>query len=82
MLDGHLKDKPWLVGDKCTYADLSFYMWNMQIPFVLKDAEGAWDVGKYPHYKKWMDAMQARDSVKHVMGVFMDQEVKSAGRVG
>ena len=25
VLDIHLKDRSWLVGDKCTYADLSFF---------------------------------------------------------
>ena len=34
VLDTHLKDKSWLVGDKCTYADLVFVMWNLQIAYV------------------------------------------------
>ena len=25
----------WLVGDKCTYVDLSFYMWDENIQAVL-----------------------------------------------
>lgn len=56
-------------------------MWNLQVPFVMKDAKDAWDIGKYPNYKRWMEAMQGRDSMKHVLGVMMDKEVNSPGRV-
>ncbi|KAI0891635.1 hypothetical protein F4806DRAFT_500815 [Annulohypoxylon nitens] len=28
VLDGVLAKSTWLVGDKCTYADLTFTMWN------------------------------------------------------
>ena len=81
VLDSYLKNRSWLVGDKCTYADLAFFMWNAQIPYVLKDAAEPWNIDNYPNYKKWMEAMQARDSVKHVMSVLMDKEVKSEGKV-
>ena len=81
VLNTHLKDKSWLVGDKCTYADLAFVMWNIQVPFVLKDAKDPFNIDDFPHYKKWMEAMQARDSLKHVMSVLMDKEIKSEGRV-
>lgn len=81
VLDSHLKGRSWLVGDKCTYADLAFVMWNLQIPYIMKDAQDPWDIEKYPHYKRWMEAMQARDSLKHVLSVMMDEEVKSEGRV-
>lgn len=30
VLDDVLAKSEWLVGDKCTYADLAFTMWNMQ----------------------------------------------------
>ena len=81
MLDTHLKDKPWLVGDKCTYADLVFVMWNLQIAYVLKDAKEPWSIDKYLNFKRWMEAMQARASMKHVLGVLMDKEVKSHGKM-
>ncbi len=47
----------------------------------MKDAQDPWDVEKYLHYKRWMEAMQARDSLKHVMSVMMDREVQSEGKV-
>lgn len=79
VLNRALKGKEWLVGDKCTYADLAFVMWNAQIDFVMKDH--AWNAAEYPDFKRWQEAMMARDSLKKVMSVLMDKEVKSAGRV-
>ena len=50
VLDGVLKDREWLVGGKCTIADLSFITWNnAAINVSLKDFEG-FDVEKYPAF--------------------------------
>lgn len=54
-------------------------MWNAQIDFVMKDH--AWNAAEYPDFQRWQEAMMARDSLKKVMSVLMDKEVKSAGRV-
>ncbi|CAD6581305.1 MAG: hypothetical protein ASARMPRED_000578 [Alectoria sarmentosa] len=81
VLDAHLANRDWLVGDKCTYADLSFVMWNAQIAFILKDAKDAWDPADYPYFTRWQDAMLARHSVKHVLSVMANQEVKSDGKL-
>ncbi|CAF9918635.1 hypothetical protein IMSHALPRED_004363 [Imshaugia aleurites] len=80
VLDSHLQDRPWLVGDKCTYADLSFVMWNAQVPFILGDAKDTWEPAKYPKFTRWQEAMLARDSVKHVFSVMANEEVKSDGK--
>ena len=80
VLDSSLADRTWLVGDKCTYADLSFVMWNAQIPYILKDAKDPWDPAKYPNFTRWQEAMLAKDSVKHVLSVMADEEVKSSGK--
>ena len=81
MLNTPLEGTSWLVGDKCTYADLAFVVWNIQVPFDLKDAEAPFDIDEFPHYKKCMEAMQAKDRLKHVMSVLMDKEIESEGRV-
>lgn len=80
VLDSVLKDRDWLVGDKCTYADLAFVMWNMQIAFFMAGREGdqAWRPEEFPHFTRWQEAMLARESVKKVVGVLMDKEVKSS----
>lgn len=80
VLDSHLANRSWLVGDKCTYADLAFVMWNTHIGHILKDAKDPWDPTKYPNFTRWQDAMLARDSVKHVLSVVVNQEVKSNGK--
>ncbi|RAH51751.1 glutathione S-transferase [Aspergillus piperis CBS 112811] len=80
VLDSVLKERDWLVGDKCTYADLAFVMWNMQIAFFMAGREGdqAWRPEEFPHFTRWQEAMLARESVKKVVGVLMDKEVKSS----
>ncbi|OJZ83795.1 hypothetical protein ASPFODRAFT_49233 [Aspergillus luchuensis CBS 106.47] len=80
VLDSVLKDRDWLVGDKCTYADLAFVMWNTQIAFFMSGREGdqAWRPEEFPHFTRWQEAMLARESVKKVVGVLMDKEVKSS----
>lgn len=67
VLDAHLKKSgDWLVGDKCTYADLAFVPWDAMIPFVLgPDSESLF--GSAPHFKKWHDTLMARPAVKKTM---------------
>ena len=78
MLDRALQGKDWLVGDKCTYADLAFVMWNAQIEFIMQGQ--GWNVADYPNFRRWQEAMLARDSLKKAMSVIMDKEVKNAGK--
>lgn len=79
VLDSVLAERDWLVGEKCTYADLAFVMWNTQIAFVMSSRTGeyAWNPDEYPNFTRWQNAMLARDSVKKVLSVLMDKEVKS-----
>lgn len=80
VLDRALKGRDWLVGDKCTYADLAFVMWDLNIDFVLKDRPEGWNIADYPNFKRWHEAILARDSLKTVLSVLQDKEVKSEGR--
>ncbi|TFB00205.1 Glutathione S-transferase 2 [Trichoderma ghanense] len=79
VLDSALAKSEWLVGDKCTYADLAFTMWNMQIAFFMgsRTGEHAWDPSAFPHFTRWQNACLARESVKKVVSVLGEQEVKS-----
>ena len=72
VLDRTLKGKEWLVGDKSTYADLAFVMWNAQIGSIMKGRD--WNIAEYPNFRRWQEAMLARDSLKKVMSVLMDKE--------
>lgn len=38
-----------------------------------------WDAAEFPNFKKWQEAMLGRESVKRVLGVIMDKEVRSGG---
>src|SRR5437762_2820415 len=39
VLDITLEGRQWLVGDKCTFADLDFFDWDIFLSFVLEKAE-------------------------------------------
>lgn len=76
VLEKALKDNggQWLVGDKCTYADLSFVPWQQKARIF--GGEDLYE--KYPLVGAWMERMEGRDSVKKVV---KDQEeaVQAAG---
>lgn len=82
VLDRSLKGKEWLVGDKCTWADLAFLPWNMQIGFLMQGWEGEekWDIENFPEFKRWQDSMLEMEGVKRAMAKMMDIEVKSEGK--
>ena len=69
VLDGHLAKSTsgWLVGEKCTFADLAFFMWNAQIEPMMSPFPGEWDISAFPHFKKWQEALEARPAVKKVV---------------
>ena len=76
VLDGVLGKSAngWLVGDKCTYVDLLFFMWDEQVDLVMSPFPGGWDADTFPHYKKWHQSMTERPAVKKVV----DDKVKLA----
>lgn len=70
VINMHLEatGKEYLVGDKCTYADLSFVTWDMMIEWIVGDEAKEMDIhGKYPLWSKWNKSLLARDSVKKIM---------------
>ncbi|TGO38245.1 hypothetical protein BHYA_0079g00040 [Botrytis hyacinthi] len=67
-LDKHLNGKEWLVGDKCTYADLAFIPWDKGIPRISGDRAGELEMEKdFPHFWKWHAKMMERPSVKKII---------------
>ena len=67
VLDSHLKStgKAFLTGDKCTYADLAFVPWMNMLGSMVNDKEDNEKMNEeLPHYKKWLDTLFARESVK------------------
>ena len=76
VVDAHLKTtgSQYLVGDKYTYADLSFIPWFYLIPFIFGDDTDEF-LGKVekelPHYWAWWQKVSTREVTKKV---FKDRE--------
>jgi glutathione S-transferase len=62
VLDGILAERKYLVGEKMTYADLSYFMWNHFISSTVEP--GTWKIEEYPNFKRWHEEMAERESVK------------------
>ena len=80
VLEGHLakeKEKyggggdaegPWLVGNKYSYADIAFVMWQALVGHALGKDE--YDVDNFPHVKEWLGNMAKREPVKAALEIF------------
>jgi glutathione S-transferase len=66
VLENCLAGKQWLVGDKCTFADLSFVTWNDRMDMVLGVPDSK-PLKDYPNVEAWHDRMISRDSFKKAM---------------
>ncbi|KAL8823874.1 MAG: hypothetical protein Q9191_005478 [Dirinaria sp. TL-2023a] len=64
VLDRSLTHRQWLVGDKCTYADLSFVTWSHNAKGLVQELGKSNMMDKYPHYTRWLDSMESRPSVQ------------------
>ncbi|KAL2004693.1 hypothetical protein VTN00DRAFT_3221 [Thermoascus crustaceus] len=65
VLDRWLEEHEWLVGDKCTYADLAFVPWQTAIEGLFKEA---YDPAKeFPHVAAWLERMKSRETVSRVL---------------
>ncbi|KAJ5107386.1 hypothetical protein N7456_004061 [Penicillium angulare] len=66
VLEKALEGKLWLVGEKCTYADLSFVPWQDVLSLVSSELvdELARD---FPNVEAWMGRMKQRADVKKVL---------------
>lgn len=63
VLDKVLADREYLVGDKCTYADLAFIPWFNTVPYAFVGEEV--DLAKeYPNFGAWMERLSARAAVQ------------------
>jgi glutathione S-transferase len=70
VLEEHLKkqekgaDGPWLVGNKYTYADMSFVPWHNIVGQYFGDAV---DLSEYTEVKAWMERLNNRAAIKKVV---------------
>ena len=63
VLDRELAKREWLVGGKCTFADLVFSPWHWVIQGT---DEPMWKSleDEYPHWRAWKDRIEADPVVK------------------
>ena len=66
VLNDELANKEWLVGGKCSAADLSYVPFHSKLDFIMRDS--APDTQKdYPNVDAWYKRMLERDAVKKMM---------------
>lgn len=66
VLDKALEDRLWLVGDKCTFADLSFVTWQDLLGFISPDQVEEF-AREFSNVEAWMGRMKERADVKKVL---------------
>lgn len=62
VLDNILVGKEYLVGDRVSYADLSFVPWNWVLDYLGEDISG-WQE-EFPNTAAWNARINARPAVK------------------
>ena len=60
-------DGPWLVGNKFSFADVSFVMWAKVVAAILSKDEYSED--NFPNLKDWLDRMTSREKVGKVLEI-------------
>lgn len=66
VLNNILEGKEYLVGNKCTIADLAFVTWDMLVPWILADKEVNIEK-EYPAYFAWNQRLMQRPAVQKII---------------
>lgn len=68
VIDKHLATtgQEYLVGDKYTYADLSFIPWNLLVPWIMGDKFEAEVEKDLPKYWAWWQRVSSRPAIQKV----------------
>lgn len=69
VLDNALEGKEYLVGNKCSYADLSLIVWSKMIPYLFGDEKLPDFAGEYLNYHAWIERLLARPAVSKVLQI-------------
>lgn len=66
VIDAHLKKQgtPYLVGDKCTFADLAWVTWNSLLGWLVPDLDTE---KEFPVFHAWNQRLVTRPAVKKVL---------------
>jgi glutathione S-transferase len=71
VLDTWLQKHTSLVGDKCTYADLSFVTWAVLVPWLDKGKKIP--MTQYGAYNAWLERLVTRPAVKKVLSLLEER---------
>jgi len=82
VLEGHLEKvkrenlseggEAWIVGDKLSYVDIAWAVWQILISVMVSKEDG-FNPEDYPHVKDWADRLVQRESVKVGLGSVLDR---------
>ena len=64
VLDQHLADKEYMIGDQYTIADMAIWPWYGAIMTDAYDAQTFLSVGEYHHLQRWVDQLRQRPAVR------------------
>lgn len=65
IINAHLADRTWMLGDDYTLVDMAVWGWARVIPFVL----GAEAWAELPHVKRLLDAINARPAAQRAEAI-------------
>lgn len=65
VLDGRLADRPYILGDEMTIADMAAWGWAVRVPLIM--GEEAW--ADLPNVKRWCDGISARPAAQRAMAL-------------
>ena len=74
VLDDHLSNREFIVGNEYTIADISAWGWLDRASRVMKGDEDP--LGSYPNIKRWFRDVDARPAVAHARAVASDIQFK------
>ena len=73
LVEAHLAERPWMVGDDYTLVDMAVWGWARAIPFAL--GSDAWD--RLPRVKRLLDTINARPAAVRADALKAQQSFKT-----
>ena len=77
VLDTHLKEREYLVGDKCSYADLAFIPWQAAAKETFPDVLDL--ANDFPNLEAWYQRLLARPAADEVMKEYAHKKAELYG---
>ena len=76
VLETYLEGRQYLVGDKCTYADLAFIPWQD----AAVEFHGLNLAKDFPNVHGWMERLKARPAVDEVLKEYARKKAEIYGK--